>query len=1198
MNTNRATVGSVVLTLLLVTSTFPLGLVDTASADPGVDWYTVRQSGGICHEVQSFPANHPKMQPHVRVMGSNVEGQVTGPYEDPGWNGPVTIESIMDYRYRDEDKGQTGYYAPYLNAQYRYEPWEYGTYGLWNWSVNGESHMFFYENANGEVSLVLRHDKLDDTTPIGSHAPYNGRFGDTYRGFMHGDQSGNGQATFSFENLPQGEWAYIDDMYPREDMDDEYYDASGVRYGHREAEYESQPLREFTGGDFRVEWVWGNGGTDGGAYRGMERLEGDEQVVIDPSFGNIDRWAIRHNDGSVGESRFSSAEDGRMLDLQMDRPVIIQEGRQCLNAGLSASPDSVEGNGTVTFTAGEGGQEYAWDFDGDGTPDRTTSSNRVTHQYNATGTMEASVTITGSGGQTVSASTELTVEASEPPTASLSVAEGSGASDPDHHVVGEQLVFNASASADNTGGLQDEVVWEFGDGTNATGDQIVTHRYEEAGEYTVTATVTDELGNTDTVQQTVVVETPDTEDPEASLDVSPTEFEAGQSVTLDASESDDERGIAEYRWDVNGDGEYDTSGQTDNITVEPPYRANGSYDVSVQVVDPSGNTDNASVSLAVTPAEDPTTPNVTVDGDTPNGASVTAGDQFELAAESSDNVGVTAYGWDFDADGAVDKRTEAAEITHEYETTGTQRITVVAYDEANHSSSRTITVQVAAGPVAAISANATDVNTSETVRFDASESNAEGSNITEYRWDFDGDDEVDETSEEPVQKHSYGEGGEFNASVTIVTERGNEDTATTSVVVTERQGIGDGDDEEEERGGSIGGSTGGGGAAGPPPVVTDVETVDENAALVDVQNGRDDESVRAALPRSAVANETGVAFTNLVVDLGGDDAHVAFETAASADAPAQRSAPSAPDETLSYLDVSGKYLDQPVESSRVIFAVQKGTLGETYAPQDLSLYHYDNGSWSRLNTTVARDLGDSYRLKATSEGVGTFAVGATQSLSVGDTALGATTATQGERVEATASVTNDGPTDRTLTVNLTFDGQSVAAKSLTVPAGETKTVTLAADVGEPGSYDVAVEGVAAGTLVVEEKQPPKPADVSTRSVSLNASTITVGEYVEITATVENSGEKAGTQEVALTMFGEQVATKTVKVPGGETKTVTFVQRVDSPGEYTVKVGGEQASLSVAAEDDGPATPSVPGFGVGTAVVALVAAALLARRDDS
>ncbi len=62
--------------------------------------------------------------------------------------------------------------------------------------------------------------------------------------------------------------------------------------------------------------------------------------------------------------------------------------------------------------------------------------------------------------------------------------------------------FDGSRSSDNFG--VKEYLWDFGDGTTGTG-KISEHTYSAAGTYTVTLTVTDESGNSDTDSLTAIV---------------------------------------------------------------------------------------------------------------------------------------------------------------------------------------------------------------------------------------------------------------------------------------------------------------------------------------------------------------------------------------------------------------------------------------------------------------------------------------------------------------------------------------------------------------------------------------------------------------------------------------------------------------------------------------------------------------------
>jgi len=90
--------------------------------------------------------------------------------------------------------------------------------------------------------------------------------------------------------------------------------------------------------------------------------------------------------------------------------------------------------------------------------------------------------------------------------------------------VNESLTFNASASLDNDGDAR-SYEWDFGDGRTATGE-TVPYSYDSPGNYTVTLTVTDEAGATDTNLLTISVEERDrgqNEPPGASIESAPQE---------------------------------------------------------------------------------------------------------------------------------------------------------------------------------------------------------------------------------------------------------------------------------------------------------------------------------------------------------------------------------------------------------------------------------------------------------------------------------------------------------------------------------------------------------------------------------------------------------------------------------------------------------------------------------------------------
>ncbi|MDS0476699.1 hypothetical protein NDO75_17105 [Natrinema sp. 1APR25-10V2] len=93
------------------------------------------------------------------------------------------------------------------------------------------------------------------------------------------------------------------------------------------------------------------------------------------------------------------------------------------------------------------------------------------------------------------------------------------------------------------------------------------------------------------------------------------------------------------------------------------------------------------------------------------------------------------------------------------------------------------------------------------------------------------------------------------------------------------------------------------------------------------------------------------------------------------------------------------------------------------------------------------------------------------------------TVTAGESAMIRATVRNptDAPVDRTL--ELAVDGIVVESRAVSIPADGERTVTFERAFAEPGTHDIAVSGVAAGEVTVEE-----PGPFAIRNRELSAST--------------------------------------------------------------------------------------------------------------
>jgi len=226
---------------------------------------------------------------------------------------------------------------------------------------------------------------------------------------------------------------------------------------------------------------------------------------------------------------------------------------------------------TVTFDASaskpDGGTIlwYYWDF-GDGTILNVTTA-VTTHVYNIYGNYTVKLIIGDSEGLNDTVSKALSVR--QYPKANFIYA-------PALPLVNETVTFNASASTPE-GGIIIEYSWDFGDGSTAKG-VVVSHAYVTYGTFTVTLTVTDSEGLSDTYTKTIRIAI----HPVAKFTHTPVYPVINQPVLFNASASyDPDRTIMAYTWDF-GDGNVTTTTQP---LIYHTYTVADVYNVTLTVTD-------------------------------------------------------------------------------------------------------------------------------------------------------------------------------------------------------------------------------------------------------------------------------------------------------------------------------------------------------------------------------------------------------------------------------------------------------------------------------------------------------------------------------------------------------------------------------------------------------------------------------------
>ena len=189
------------------------------------------------------------------------------------------------------------------------------------------------------------------------------------------------------------------------------------------------------------------------------------------------------------------------------------------------------------------------------------------------------------------------------------------------------------------------------------------------------------------------------------------------------------------------------------------------------------------------------------------------------------------------------------------------------------------------------------------------------------------------------------------------------------------------------------------------------------------------------------------------------------------------------------------------------------------------------------------------------------------------------TVTQGDTVTVSATVQNTGDQEATQTVNLDIDGITDSS-DLTLGGGEAGSVSFDVDTSgvDAGDYTHTVsteDDEFSGSLTIETQQTPATFEV--QSVDPEQATVTQGDGLTVSATVQNTGDREGTGAVTLELGGRSFDSD-LTLAGGESGTVSFDVTTDDiePGEYTHTVNTADDTLSGTLQIEMPAGDGTNG----------------------
>jgi len=389
--------------------------------------------------------------------------------------------------------------------------------------------------------------------------------------------------------------------------------------------------------------------------------------------GNLVSWAWDFGDGNTSAAQhpvhtygagggfvvtLTVTDDGGGTDWETQTITLTSPGNQAPVAGFSAEVADL----TVTFTdlsTDSDGNVVSWDWDfGDG---NSSTVQNPTHTYGGGGDYQVTLTVTDNEGGNDAETQTVSVAA---PGNLLPVADFST------EVAGLTVTFT-DLSTDSDGSII-SWYWQFGDG-GLSFAQSPVHVYGTGGTYSVTLTVADNYGASDSETKSVTVAPSGNQPPVADFSTEVTDL----SVTFRDLSTDSDGEVVSWQWDFG-----DQTASTDQSPVHT-YAAAGDYQVTLTVTDDDGATDSGTQTVSVgTPVNLPPVADFSAE---------VAGLSVTFTDLSTDPDGsIISWYWEF-GDGSISLDRSPV---HTYEISGTYSVTLTVVD--NYGSSDSVTRSVTA----------------------------------------------------------------------------------------------------------------------------------------------------------------------------------------------------------------------------------------------------------------------------------------------------------------------------------------------------------------------------------------------------------------------------------------------------------------------------------------------------------------------
>lgn len=475
----------------------------------------------------------------------------------------------------------------------------------------------------------------------------------------------------------------------------------------------------------------------------------------------------------TAEIFYDSTATGEELSFRSQREVIIEN--ENVIASFTASPEAGAFPLDVEFNAAESRDPdgeiilYEWDLDGDGLFEISSrEESNVFETFSKVGEYKVSLRVTGRNNDFNV--TEKTIIVRTPDSDLRAVI---ASTDPLEGPPPLKVLLDGSQSFVKEGKIV-KYEWFIEGETDPVPTRKIERVFREPGQYTVTLTVVNDLGERQQTERIIRVFEREV-DPEVVIETTPALARRSNRltgkvpfmVTFNGNKSQIKNPI-DWEWDFQSDGIIDAY----SAAVQHTFRTAGTYDTKLTITDSQGLTHTQTIEVVVEPAG--TTAKITA---SPVAGPVPLEVEFDGSGSSTDDGEIVSYKWQFPGQPLQQK---SAQVTYLFEQIGDFPVTMEILTSSGKRAIETFVVSVRAPDIEAeFEANPPVGSAPLEVTFTPKTSTGI---VREYQWDF-GDGQTARSLRSTPQVHRYTTAGEYEVQLKVIDQNNLVSTSTRTVTV-------------------------------------------------------------------------------------------------------------------------------------------------------------------------------------------------------------------------------------------------------------------------------------------------------------------------------------------------------------------------------------------------------------------------------